>query len=111
MPASPAMSLPACTGSRRSRREAIIRTVSRLLFAAYFLEAGLILVVAPWSAFWEHNRFAASHPTVAALISSPFVRGAVSGIGVITVIAGLSELFSAIVTRRRESVGPTQAEQ
>ena len=49
----------------------IIRTVSRLLFAAYFLEAGFILVVAPWSAFWEHNRFAASHATVEALDQQP----------------------------------------
>jgi hypothetical protein len=80
------------------------------LFAAYFLEAGFVLVVAPWSAFWEHNRFAATHATVAWLINSPFVRGAVSGIGVITVCAGLIELATAILSRRREPTGPPQAE-
>jgi hypothetical protein len=67
-------------------------------------------VVAPWSAFWEHNRFAEAHRAIAVLIGSPFVRGAVSGIGVITVIAGLAELASAIVSRRREAA-PPQAEQ
>jgi hypothetical protein len=41
--------------------------------------------------------------TVETLASSPFVRGGVSGIGVITVIAGLSELASAIVSRRRHA--------
>jgi hypothetical protein len=68
-------------------------------------------VVAPWSAFWEHNRFAAAHATVELLVGSPFVRGAVSGIGVITVIAGLSEVVGVILSRRREPAGPSQAEQ
>lgn len=49
------------------------------------------------------------HRAVALLVGSPFVRGAVSGIGVITVIAGLSELASAILSRRREPAGPPQA--
>lgn len=68
-------------------------------------------MVAPWSVFWEHNRFAATHATIEALISSPFVRGAVSGVGVITMIAGLSELLSVILARRREPAGPPQAQQ
>ena len=70
----------------------IISFITRLLFAAYFLEAGLILIVAPWSAFWDRNFFAAAFPLVDTLLSSPFVRGAVSGIGVITALAGLAEL-------------------
>jgi hypothetical protein len=65
-------------------------------------------VVAPWSAFWEHNRFAEMHRTIDLMVSSPFVRGAVSGIGVVTIIAGLAELASAIVARRREPAGPPQ---
>ena len=32
--------------------------MTRVLFAAYLLEAGLILIVAPWSAFWDRNFFA-----------------------------------------------------
>ena len=68
-------------------------------------------MIAPWSAFWEHNRFAATHAAVEALIGSPFVRGAVSGVGVITMIAGLSELLSVVLSRRREPAGPPQAQQ
>ena len=68
-------------------------------------------MVAPWSAFWEHNRFAAAYPVIEGLVNSPFVRGAVSGIGVITAIAGLAELASLIMSRRREPAGPSQAEQ
>ncbi len=69
-----------------------------------------MLVVAPWSGFWEHNRFAEMHRTIEILVSSPFVRGAVSGVGVMTLIAGLAELASAIISRRREPAGPSQAE-
>ena len=32
----------------------------RLLFAAYFFEVGFLLVIVPWSTFWDHN--ASSRP-------------------------------------------------
>ena len=78
-----------------------IRTLSRLLFAAYFLEAGFILAVAPWSAFWDHNRFAEARPSLEALLNSPYARGAVTGVGVITALAGLAELGSLILSKSR----------
>ena len=87
---------PAC------RPEADIPFLTRILFAAYFLEAGLILVVAPWSGFWDRNLFLYSIPSLHQLLSSPFARGAVSGVGAITVIAGLAEL-SGVLTRRNRS--------
>ena len=74
---------------------------TRLLFAAYFLEAGLILIVAPWSGFWDRNFFAESVPALEHVLASPFARGAVSGVGAITAIAGLSELAAAFLVRRR----------
>jgi polyferredoxin len=92
---------PGWSGSRKSRREADIRTVSRLLFAAYFLEAGFILVVAPWSAFWEHNRFAEARPAIEAFVMSPYARGGVTGVGVLTALAGFVELGSVILARGR----------
>jgi len=50
--------------------------------------------VAPWSGFWERNFFAGTVSGLAHAASSPFVRGAVSGIGVITAVAGFAELAS-----------------
>ena len=79
----------------------IIRTFSRLLFAAYFLEAGFILAVAPWSALWEHNRFAEARPALEAFLQSPYARGGVTGVGVITALAGLAELGSLFASRAR----------
>jgi hypothetical protein len=56
-------------------------------------------MVAPWSVFWEHNRFAESRPFIEAFLGSPYARGAVTGVGVVTALAGLAEL-GAVLTRR-----------
>jgi hypothetical protein len=78
-----------------------ISFLTRILFAAYFLEAGLILVVAPWSGFWDRNLFLGAAPSLEHILSSPFTRGAVSGVGAITVIAGLAELAGVLALRNR----------
>ncbi|MBA2604454.1 MAG: hypothetical protein H0U94_12780 [Acidobacteria bacterium] len=40
------------------------------------------------------------------MLASPYTRGAVSGLGFITVLAGLAELASAFSARRRASTVP-----
>lgn len=80
--------------------------MTRVLFVAYFLEAGLILVVAPWSGFWEHNFFVRRVPALEPLLSNLFVRGAVSGVGAITAIAGFAELAGLLGARRRRVYPP-----
>ena len=51
-------------------------------------------MVVPWSGFWERNVFAQT-PIVADWLSNSFFRGAVSGVGLITALAGLAELDGA----------------
>ncbi|NUR56303.1 MAG: hypothetical protein HOQ29_17810 [Acidobacteria bacterium] len=58
---------------------------------------------------WDHNRFAASRPAIERVVESPYVRGAVTGIGVVTAIAGLAELAS-VVSRRRPRADSTHVE-
>lgn len=60
--------------------------------------------MAPWSALWEHNRFAERRPALRVAIESPYVRGAVTGVGVITAAAGLLELGGAVASRSRRQV-------
>jgi len=71
----------------------------RLLRAALFLEFGLLLIIVPWSAYWDRNYFAALIPQVRPLIINNFVRGAVSGLGVVNLIAGISELLAVYAAR------------
>ncbi len=84
----------------------IIRALTRLLFVAYFLEVGLVLIVVPWSAFWDRNYFVEAMPSLQELFRNNFVRGAVSGLGLLNVWAGLVDL-AAIVSSRQP--GPASA--
>jgi hypothetical protein len=86
--------------------------VSRLLFAAYFLEAGLVLVVAPWkSEFLERNFFVAQLPAIENIVQNVFVRGAVSGVGAVTALAGLAELAGLFrLWKSRAHADPTMRE-
>ena len=80
----------------------IITVLSRLLFAAYFLEAGFVLIVAPWKvAFWDRNFFVERLPLLEGFLGNVFVRGAVSGIGGLTALAGLAEVAGIFAARRR----------
>jgi hypothetical protein len=71
----------------------------RLLLTAFFFEAGLVLLLVPWSAYWEQNYFVQSWPAVQELITNDFVRGAVSGLGLVNLLAGLVEIWSFLTTR------------
>jgi len=81
--------------ARRPRGRVLIR---RFVYVAFFLEVGLLLVVLPWSTFWERNYFAEALPVLQPLLTNNFVRGAVTGLGLVNLVAGfadLSLLFSA----------------
>jgi hypothetical protein len=62
------------------------------------LEAGLLLILIPWSAFWDRNYFADVVPGLRDFMTNNFVRGAVSGLGAVNLFAALSEL-TEIFTR------------
>jgi hypothetical protein len=79
---------------------------TRVLFAAYFIEAGLILVVAPWSGFWQRNVFALYVPALQPLLDSAVVRLGVSIIGIITALAGLAEIAGLFGSRRPRDPAP-----
>jgi hypothetical protein len=70
---------------------------------AFFFEIGFALVVVPWSAFWDRNYFAETVPAIHAVITNNFVRGAVSGLGIINLIAGLGELISILLARNTDT--------
>jgi hypothetical protein len=74
--------------------------LTRLLLAAYFLEAGILLAVVPWSGAWDRNYLAVAAPALGQVAANFYVRGAVSGLGLLNVAAGVSELVSLVASRR-----------
>ncbi len=81
--------------------------MTRLLFVFYFLEVGLALDVLPWwpPAIWDRNYFVQAIPAIGSIARNDYVRGAVSGLGLVTLLAGIAELFSLfrLVANRRAS--------
>jgi hypothetical protein len=69
--------------------------MNRLLAVALILfcfEIGLFLVFVPWSALWEQNALLGYSFHLRSLLLNNFVRGAVSGLGIVDLALGLSEL-------------------
>jgi hypothetical protein len=58
-------------------------------------------VFVPWSTFWDRNFFADLMPLVGGATKNPFVRGAISGLGLVNIVAGFAELFSMFSSARR----------
>ena len=53
-----------------------------------------MLLVVPWSRFWDRNYFAESMPFVQAIVTNAFVRGAVSGLGLLNLLFGLVLVYA-----------------
>ncbi len=73
----------------------------RLVYIAFFLEVGLLLIVLPWSAFWDRNYFASAWPELRPLLTNNFLRGAVTGLGVVNLCAGFADLALVFAARER----------
>ena len=69
----------------------------RVVLLLMWLEIGLVLILVPWSEVWETNYFLYQYPGLGFYVKNPFLRGAISGLGVINVFLAL-EAF-----RRRTS--------
>ena len=77
--------------------------MKRLLIVAFFFEFGIALLVIPWSSFWDRNYFAEAVPLIHTIIRNNFVRGAVSGLGVVNLTSGIVELISILLARNPEA--------
>lgn len=86
-----------------SRREgsALFR---RLVLVAFYIEVGLLFMVLPWTVLWQRNYFMEHVPLLDALFNNFFIRGAVSGLGLLNVVAGFSELIPIFAVRARHDV-------
>ncbi len=77
-------------------------TIRRLAYIAFFLETGLLLVVLPWSSFWSRNYFVIHWPAISPWLVNDFVRGAITGLGLVNLAAGIADIIPLV---RREPFG------
>ena len=71
-----------------------------LFFAIYCLEAGIFFTIVPWTRVWTLNPFLHQHTGIALMADNPFVRGFISGLGVVHLIVGVRELLRIMRARK-----------
>jgi hypothetical protein len=69
------------------------RTMSAVIFVAACLIMGLFLLIFPWTDFWESNYFSLWIPSWHQYWNNMYIRGAVSGLGVVNLYISFLEMF------------------
>lgn len=69
------------------------RFLSQLLFVLFCLEVGFVLLLIPWTNFWDSNYFFTIMPQLNHFWLSAYLRGAVSGVGLINLWIGFYEVW------------------
>jgi hypothetical protein len=62
-------------------------------FAVFAIELGLFLLIFPWLNSWDLNWVPLQSPRLRALWLSPYLRGALSGLGLVNLYVGFAELL------------------
>jgi hypothetical protein len=81
----PALDLP------RAPRYRWYHKVAAVLFITFCLDIGLFLLIFPWTDYW--SSFAAFARTVRPYVDNLYVRGAISGLGILNLYISLGEVF------------------
>lgn len=71
-----------------------------LFFALYCVEAGLFFTIVPWTTIWTLNPVLHANLAVAVWADNPFVRGFVSGLGLLHLLIGMRDLLRIARERR-----------
>ena len=74
-----------------------------ILYIVICFEMGASLFLFPWVPLWTQNFFAGHYPWVQELARNYYVRGAISGLGLIDVFLAFHEVW-----RLRRSIGLVQ---
>jgi hypothetical protein len=64
-----------------------------LLSIVFCLEVGVVLLVFPWSDYWDNNFFSTWLPALHRLWDNSYFRGGMSGLGVVNIVIAFGELF------------------
>jgi hypothetical protein len=73
-----------------TRSQVWMQRIWLVVFVLFCLEVGIVLMVGPWTRAWTSNSLSNNFPTVHAFLMNGFVRGAVSGLGLVDFWLGIS---------------------
>ena len=105
------MSIGLGTGARQGPARPPARhrhgLLAEVVWALCIVEAGLVLVVLPWTLLWDNNYFFSLQPQQSGFWLGNHLRGAVSGLGLVTLWIGTGQMrhvLSSVFGGRRSSV-------
>ena len=75
---------------RPTRSQLWMRRIWLVVFVLFCLEVGIILIVGPWTRAWTENSLSISYPALHEFLMNGFVRGAVSGLGLVDFWIGIA---------------------
>ncbi|MBI1789842.1 MAG: hypothetical protein HYR60_20115 [Acidobacteria bacterium] len=84
----------------RSRAYRWYHKLFALTFIVFCLEIGVVLLILPWSEYWDENYLSSLTQQWRGLWDNAYLRGAVSGLGIVNIYISVSELFGLRRFRR-----------
>ncbi len=61
----------------------------RALLLLLWLELGLLIILLPWTTFWDANYFLNRYPSLIPILLNSYLRGAISGLGVVDAVLAI----------------------
>jgi hypothetical protein len=68
-----------------------IDRIALVIRVVFYIELGMLLAVLPWTRLWTDNNLVSSLPNLRQVLQLNFVRGLVTGIGLVDVWIGIWE--------------------
>jgi hypothetical protein len=69
-----------------------LQRMSLIVLVLFCVYIGAIVTVLPWAPrYWDHNAWLLAHPTIRSVLQQGWVRGVLSGLGLLDIWIGLSE--------------------
>ena len=62
--------------------------ILKIVYILYSIEAGIFLILLPWMNLWDTNILTYLYPQFLPVITNPFFKGAVLGLGIANIIIG-----------------------
>ncbi len=70
-----------------------LQHLSIVILVVFCFYVGLLLFLLPWTRYWQENHYLLTLPSLGPLLNSGITRGIISGIGVLDVWIGISEII------------------
>jgi len=79
-------------GDRPDSGARIRAQILNIIYIIFTLMFGISLLVLPWQSIWDNNYLIYLYPKIRLVVSNPFFKGAVLGLGIVNILIGSHEI-------------------